>query len=178
MCEGFFAQKVILVEGVTDKAILEGVYQSLGRDCTAEGIVIVSADGKTKMDKPFYIFNKLGIPTYAVFDSDANSGDKKPGANRLLQAVAGIKDPTDFPYGCFERCAAFENNLEAYTKQICGAQWQQTFQEIADDMGLHLSDVCKTPLAVNRVVGKLRGAGTAFPMFDDIVGKVDQLAAW
>ncbi|GGO59482.1 Predicted ATP-dependent endonuclease of the OLD family, contains P-loop ATPase and TOPRIM domains [Roseovarius pacificus] len=178
ICEGFFAQKVILVEGVTDKAILEGVYQSLNRDCIAEGIVIVSVEGKTKMDKPFYIFNKLGIPTYAVFDSDANSGDKKPGTNRLLQLIAGIEEPINYPSGCFARCAAFERNLEGYTKQICGDQWQQTFQEIADDMDLHVSDVCKTPQAVNRVVENLRAAGTKFPMFEDIVVKVDELIAW
>ena len=178
MCEGFFAQKVILVEGVTDKAILEGVYQSLGRDNIAEGIVIISAEGKTKMDKPFFIFNKLGIPTYAVFDSDANSRDKKPIANKLIQTIAGIENPIDFPSGCFARYAAFESNLEGYTKQVCGDQWETTFQAVADDMGLHLSDVCKTPQAVYRVVEELRVGGIKFSMFDQIVKKVDELLAW
>lgn len=178
MCEGFFAQKVILVEGVTDKAILEGVYQSLGRDNIAEGIIIISTEGKTKMDKPFFIFNKLGIPTYAVFDSDANSRDKKPIANKLIQTIAGIENPIDFPSGCFARYAAFESNLEGYTKLVCGDQWETTFQAVADDMGLHLSDVCKTPQAVYRVVEELRVGGTKFSMFDQIVNKVDELVAW
>lgn len=177
MCEGFFAQKVVLVEGVTDKAILEGVYHAAGRDNIADGIVIISADGKTKMDKPFYIFNKLGIPTYAVFDSDANSTEKKPAANRLLQMIAGSQEPVDFPSGCHGRYAAFERSLEDYTKQICGDDWQKTFQEVADHFGLHTSDICKTPQAVRRVVETLRDSGASFPLFDEIVQEVDALTS-
>lgn len=177
LCEGFFAQKVILVEGVTDKAILEGVYKAQGRDNISEGIVIISADGKTKIDKPFYIFNKLGVPTYAVFDSDANSGDKKPIANRLLQLIAGVANPTDYPHGCFDHFAAFERNLEGYTKDVAGDGWQESFQAVADDLELHLSDICKTPQAVNSVVTRLRDEGTEFLMFDEIIKKVDQLNA-
>jgi putative ATP-dependent endonuclease of OLD family len=177
LCEGFFAQKVILVEGVTDKAILEGVYKAQGRDNISEGIVIISADGKTKMDKPFYIFNKLGIPTYAVFDSDANSGDKKPATNRLLQSIAGVDNPTDYPHGCFNNFAAFERNLERYTKHVTGNAWQATFQAVAEDLELHLTDICKTPQAVNGVVTRLREGGAQFVMFDEIIEKVDQLNA-
>lgn len=177
LCEGFFAQKVILVEGVTDKAILEGIYKAQGRDNISEGIVIVSADGKTKMDKPFYIFNKLGIPTYAVFDSDANSGDKNPVANRLLQSIAGVDNPTDYPHGCFDHFAAFERNLEGYTKHVTGDAWQETFQTVANDLELHLKDICKTPQAVNEVVTRLRKNGADFLMFDEIIQKVDQLNA-
>nr|WP_321443139.1 AAA family ATPase [uncultured Cohaesibacter sp.] len=177
VCEGFFAQKIILVEGVTDKAILEGVYRSMGRDNISEGIVIISVDGKTKMDKPFYIFNKLGIPTYAVFDSDASTKGKKArtSTNKLLQKIAEAKEPVDFPCGSFERFAAFEMNLEAYTKQICGDEFDKTFQSVADDLEMDISDVCKTPQAVCKVVDGLREQGTAFPLFEEIVGHVDGL---
>jgi putative ATP-dependent endonuclease of OLD family len=177
LCEGFFAQKVILVEGVTDKAILEGVYKAADRDNIAEGIVIISADGKTKMDKPFYIFNKLGIPTYAVFDSDANSGDKKPAANRLLQAIAGVDAPSDYPEGCFDNFAAFERNLEQYSKVVAGEAWAEKFNAVAEEFELHTSDICKTPHAVNWVVSQLRGEGFEFRMFDEIIEKVDQMNA-
>ena len=136
---------------------------------------MISADGKTKMDKPFYIFNKLGIPTYAVFDSDANSKDKKTIVNCLLQRIAGIAEPKDFPSGCFDSFAAFETSLEGYTKQVCGDQWENAFKEVADDLGLHISDICKTPEAISRVVDLLKEQGKEFPMFDDIVAKVDAI---
>lgn len=175
ICEGFFAEKIILVEGVTDKAVLEGFYKAAGRDNIAEGILVISVEGKTKMDKPFYIFNKLGIPTYAVFDSDTNSADKKPRANRMLQSVAGIEEPIDFPDGCTERFAAFEQNLEKYLKSVCGDQWENTFQSIAQEYGLDISDISKTPLAVSEVVSRLRGEGTEFPLFTEVLERVDAL---
>lgn len=177
LCEGFFAQKIILVEGITDRAILEGVYKTQGRDNVSEGIVIISVDGKTKMDKPFYIFNKLGIPTYAVFDSDANSGEQKPAANKLLQSIAGVDEPSDFPSGCFDHFAAFETNLERYIKQVTGEAWEITFQNVASELELHLSDISKTPHAVNTVVTRLRDNGAVFAMFDEIIEKVDQLSS-
>lgn len=177
LCEGFFAQKVVLVEGVTDKAILEGVYKTKGRDNISEGIVIISADGKTKMDKPFYIFKKLGIPTYAVFDSDANSTNQKPATNKLLQSIAGVMEPTDHPNGCFDYFAAFEQNLEGYIRKVTGNAWEKTFKTVAEELELQVTDICKTPHAVNRVVETLRKNGNEFNMFDEIVKKVDQLNA-
>jgi len=176
LCEGFFAEKVILVEGVTDKAVLEGVFKAAKRDNVAEGIIVISVEGKTKMDKPFYIFNNLGIPTYAVFDSDANSAEKKPRANRMLQSVAGIEEPVDFPDGCFERFAAFGQNLEKYLKSICGDDWEITFQEVAHEYGLGVSDIGKTPLAVAEVVRRFRDKGTEFPLFNEVLERVDGLA--
>ena len=177
ICEGFFAEKVVLVEGVTDKAIIEGVYRSLGRDNIAEGIIVVSVDGKTKMDKPLYIFNKLGIPTYAVFDSDATVGKKKqkPKSNLILQKVAGMKDPAEFPHGCFPNFTAFEQHLEGYLKEVSGSAWEEQFDKVSIDLGLDISDICKTPQAVSRVVEVLRGNGAKFDMFDQIVERIDGL---
>ena len=175
ICEGFFARKVILVEGVTDKSVLEGFYRASGRDNISEGIILISVDGKAKIDKPLYIFNQLGIPTYAVFDSDTNGGKKQASTNKLLQQIAGVDDPVDFPNGCSERFAAFEHNLEKYTKNVCGDDWQEAFQSVADDFGLNLSDICKTPQAVRMVVEKSLHDGKQFAMFDEIITMVDEL---
>jgi predicted ATP-dependent endonuclease of OLD family len=177
LCEGFFAQKVVLVEGVTDKAVLEGVYRSMGRDSVAEGIVIASVDGKTKMDKPFYIFKKLGIPTYAVFDSDENSASKKTKVNHYLQAIAEVEKTVEFPHGCFDQFAAFGNNLESYMKGVCGEAWQETFKDVAEEFGLDTTDICKTPLAVEQVVSRLRAQGVDFAMLEEVICKVDELSA-
>lgn len=173
VCEGFFANRVILVEGVTDKAVLEAMYQSKGRDHLLEGIAIVSVDGKTKMDKPFYIFNSLGIPAFAVFDSDRNSKDKKIRTNHLLQRIGGVDNPVDFPEGCYPSFCAFSQNLEAYVKAVCGNAWEGVFAEIADGYGLDVGDVCKTPSAMKEVFLRMRDAGCDFPLLDEVIARVD-----
>ncbi|GLS86818.1 ATP-dependent endonuclease [Cypionkella aquatica] len=177
LCEGFFADKVILVEGVTDKAILEGAYRAAGRDVRAEGISIIPVDGKNKLDKPFYIFGKLGIPTFAVFDSDArrNEGNRRIPCNHLLQKIANVDAPVDLPSGCFDRFAAFEGNIEVYLKGAAGGLWEQEFVALAAAFGLDVDDLCKTPVAIAAVCQRCREAGKDLGMFDAIIAAVDQL---
>ncbi len=178
ICEGFFADKVILVEGVTDKAVLEGVYRSKNTEAVAEGIAIVPVDGKTKMDKPLYVFSQLGIPTYPIFDSDFLKSERKrkPETNRLLQQIAGVEEPQDFPDGVFPEFSAFHGNLEKYIRgQIGEDQYERKFADVCDDLGLSIEDLCKTPLAVMNLVEAARAEGTTFPYFDQIVEAVDKL---
>ncbi len=142
ICEGFFAEKVVLVEGSTDKHVLEGYFNSKGRDAKREGISIIPVDGKTKIDKPFYIFSQLGIPTYMIFDSD-DDGKQDPRdarKNHQLQVVAGVDDPVDFPNGTFPRYSAFEDKLETYLRRQSEDHYNKIFSEIADFYGLDISE--------------------------------------
>lgn len=175
VCEGFFASKVIIVEGVTDKAVVDGYYRSKGRNCLSEGVVIVPMEGKTKIDKPFFIFSQLGIPVFALFDNDRNTGDKAKKTNRLIQRVAGVADPVDFPAGCGAKICAFEGKLEKYLREQAAGSYDKVFQEIADFYGLDVKDISKTPHAVSEVVVRCQEAGQVFPLFDDVVNAVDHL---
>lgn len=175
VCEGFFAEKVILVEGVTDKAIMDGYYQHLGRNRLAEGISIIQMDGKTKMDKPFYIFNKLGIPTFCIFDSDANKPPKKqkPAPNLLLQKIACADHPVEFPDGVFANFAAYENNLETYLKSVLEDGFEEDFDALSEEYGLPKSDILKTPMALTHVFARALEEGKVFEKLDSIVKAVD-----
>ena len=175
VCEGFFAEKVILVEGVTDRAIMDGYYQHLGRNRLAEGISIIPMDGKTKMDKPFHIFNKLGIPTFCIFDSDANKPAKKqkPAPNVLLQKIACADNPVDFPDGVFANYAAYEDNLEAYLKSVLGDEFEADFEALSEEYGLPKADILKTPMALNNVFARALAKGKVFEKLDRIVAAVN-----
>jgi len=178
LCEGFFASKIVLVEGVSDKAVLEGAYEAAGRSADAEGIAIVSTDGKSKMDKPFYIFNRLRIPTYLVFDSDANKREKKINTNILLQKLAGVENPLDFPDGVFDAFCSFGVNLEGYLKAEAGVRWQEEIQSYKDEYGFDADDICKTPAVVAAICAKLRRENLTLNRFDQIIEKVDKLQPW
>ncbi|WP_159086890.1 ATP-dependent nuclease [Loktanella sp. Alg231-35] len=180
VCEGFFADKVLLVEGVTDKAVMEGLYRSQGINVAEEGIAIVAVDGKSKIDKPLHIFSKLGIPTYPVFDSDQskNAQNQRPQTNRLIQEVLGVPQPQDFPDGVFPNFAAFSCNLEKYLKaQIGDAQYEQLFLNLTEDFGLSRKELCKTPVVVNQIVHRaIDEFGIEFPYLTGIVSSVDQIS--
>ena len=73
LSEGFFADKIVLVEGLEDKAALHALDQKIN-DKTFDrfGIVIIPVLGKRNLDRPTLIFRELDIPTYVIFDTDSD----------------------------------------------------------------------------------------------------------
>lgn len=72
--EGFFASKIILVEGQTEEYCLP-IYAEALSNCAFDpkGISVVECGGKGPMDRLFRIFNELHIPCFLLFDYDKGS---------------------------------------------------------------------------------------------------------
>lgn len=69
--EGFFAERIILVEGDGDKAYLEMVARCCFQESLeAHGIVVIAVGGKGNIIKPLRVFPEFGIPVYPVWDND------------------------------------------------------------------------------------------------------------
>lgn len=94
--EGFFASKIILVEGLTEEYSLP-IYADALPDCAfdPQSISVVECGGKGTMDRLFRIFNELHIPCYLLFDYDSGNSDKNvTDKSKELLALAGEKqDP-------------------------------------------------------------------------------------
>jgi putative ATP-dependent endonuclease of the OLD family len=73
--EGFFASKILLVEGLTEEYSLPIYADALGYDFDRLGISVVECGGKGAMDRLFRIFNELHIPCYILFDYDSGNTD-------------------------------------------------------------------------------------------------------
>jgi putative ATP-dependent endonuclease of the OLD family len=69
--EGFFSDKVALVEGGTDKAVLEAIGEKIGTPFDTLGISILEMSGKEGLQIPYLILESLGTPTYIVVDGDS-----------------------------------------------------------------------------------------------------------
>ncbi|MFF7279214.1 AAA family ATPase [Streptomyces griseorubiginosus] len=72
--EALFASAVVLVEGETDKAVLEGTATRDGAPLAVEGVHVAEAGHKTAIYLSHAILTLLGIPCFAVFDADAGVG--------------------------------------------------------------------------------------------------------
>jgi energy-coupling factor transporter ATP-binding protein EcfA2 len=70
--EGFFAETVLLVEGTTDRAVLNGVAARESSPLLLDGIFVGEAGGKTNLLLPYVIFDELGIPTGVFADNDSH----------------------------------------------------------------------------------------------------------
>jgi predicted ATP-dependent endonuclease of OLD family len=73
--EGFFADKVVIVEGPSEQYALPIYADTLGYNLDRNNISIAHLDGKGQMDRLLRVFNGFKIPTYLWFDADKNSKD-------------------------------------------------------------------------------------------------------
>lgn len=113
--EGFFASKVIIVEGDSEKYALPIYADAYGYNFDRNNIAIVHSHGKGPMDRLYRIFNGLGIPTYLIFDGDKNNKDKeiKEKTKELLDLLGSpITDINDLDTTVSHKYAVFEEFLE------------------------------------------------------------------
>tara|TARA_R110000787_G_scaffold71794_2_gene159857 strand:- start:92 stop:1993 length:1902 start_codon:yes stop_codon:yes gene_type:complete len=175
IAEGFFANRVVLVEGVGDKSILEAFYRQMPKDFLSEGIYVVDAVGKKKFDKPLAIFSQLGIPTFCIFDNDRPKG-KDAAYNRLIQSLCAHDDPTDWPEGCFARHAAFEGNLEAYIKTVVGPEeYYKQRNAVCALNDINVGDAFKSPLIASELFSIFSKGGHKFDLLSEITEAVDAM---
>lgn len=127
--EGFFAKRVILVEGATEQYALPVYADALGLSLDNLNISVVDCGGKGQMDRLYRVFNELGIPCYLLFDydkdnSDKNTIDKSESLLTLLEADPSAPEDVriEDKYSCFpnkwETTMADQiNGIEDLTKE-------------------------------------------------------------
>ncbi|WP_076494776.1 ATP-dependent endonuclease [Microbacterium sp. RURRCA19A] len=86
--EGFFADSVVLVEGDTDRAVIEAVASRMGLDLDARGVSVIEVSSKESLRIPCEIFSALGVPTYIVADADFLGAQRKYPDDEILREDA------------------------------------------------------------------------------------------
>ncbi|MEU4828441.1 AAA family ATPase [Actinomadura sp. NPDC023710] len=141
--EAMFARAVILVEGITDKGVLEGCGLRLD-PLNKNGVMVVQVGGKQNLRLPYAILTELGIPTFVVFDADAQNKERQPGdtdnklANRIAQCIDVNRKlftllgatPKDWPsLQVTDRYAVFPETLESFLAETW-PEWELTKKEL------------------------------------------------
>jgi putative ATP-dependent endonuclease of the OLD family len=144
--EAFFARAVLLAEGVSDAAIFDAAAAALGKQSlVAEGIVTTNVGGKGSQPVALAILQALEIPTFLVFDADAEATDgilcetcrraktdrasAKASNRRILKSVGSVE--VDFPPTTVtETWACFHKEIE---DTIPG--FREAVAEISSEMG-------------------------------------------
>lgn len=109
--EGFFAKKIILIEGDTEKYALPIYFKGLDFDIDSNRIALISAGSVDLISYLLLIFNEFSIPCYVIFDADkpreeieSLDKDKKDNAksksrrNKEIIKLLGLTPPNDLFY--------------------------------------------------------------------------------
>jgi len=181
--EGFFADVVVVVEGLSEVGTLWQIQEIMKKDWYQLGIVVVPAGGKNNIDRPTVIFQGLSIPTYFIFDADSHliaKGKKEKDAkncNHRYLRLAGVPIK-DFPETqVHETWAVFNKNLEGIFKEALGNETFQSIQEeVASELGYDDADrVNKNIEGAARFIELVYEKEYQIPTLEEIVERVTQL---
>jgi hypothetical protein len=86
LAEALFSDVAVLVEGVTDEAVLLAFAERQGRNLGAEGICVLSTEGKNNMMLCHAILTGFGVRCYLVFDADTGPQKGQGGVNPQHEA--------------------------------------------------------------------------------------------
>ena len=135
--EGFFADKVVIVEGPSEQYALPIYADALGYNLDRNNISVVHSDGKGQMDRLLRVFNGFKIPTYLWFDGDKNS-DKKDVRDKTLELLELLGDPVekieDVETKVSDKYAILDYNLEKTLKDELG-DYEKLVQEAGKTLG-------------------------------------------
>ena len=86
--EAMFAEGVVLVEGSTDQAVIEGCAEREDDFLSSHGIEVVEVNGKDRLLLPHAILTLLGIPCFLIFDGDRRCASRMRVKQKSEQQIA------------------------------------------------------------------------------------------
>ena len=180
MCEGFFAEVVVLVEGETDRAAILGTAYSSGVDLESMGISVIPCMGKCNLDRPFVIFQKLDIPTYVIWDGDEGGKDIKEEdakkQNRYLLRLLGQQEE-DWPCTVDNGFACFKKKMDTTLYEEIGEDlFNDLMKRTQDEFGIIRKDqALKNPHVIQRLIEGAKRKGKSSRTIENIIEKITGL---
>lgn len=120
--KGFFARKILLVEGPTELFSLHNYFQNCGFDLVKNGVEIIDCRGKDQIARNYRLFAAFNYECFCLFDADAKDDTKRRG-NRELGTIFGFDaevmniDESCFMFDLEKRYGYFGKDFEAYMRK-------------------------------------------------------------
>ncbi len=177
MNEGFFADVAVLVEGEEDRAAIIGAAYVMGVDLESIGISVIPCLGKSNLDRPIAIFSKLGITTYAIWDSDEGEKDVKPEDNHRLLRLFG-KTIEDWPNIIEDNFACFKCTLTKTLRTEIGEPlYDSALNSCCERLCLgKKKHAVKNPMVIQEILNAAQSQGQSSKTINEIVTRILALA--
>jgi putative ATP-dependent endonuclease of OLD family len=138
---GFFARKIVLVEGPTEALALPIYLERIGLNPLKEGIAVIPVHGVGNLAKWWRFFTAYGIPTYPIFDNDAkDDADQKKRSDLLtaleMDAKAQAKFLNSKEWIVQPSVSVLGKNFEECFRVVFGNKYPALEKEAQDKFGL------------------------------------------
>ncbi len=139
--KGFFARKLILVEGQSEVFALPYYFANCGYDLTKNGVEIIDCKGKSQIARNYRLFKTYKYDCFCLFDAD-NNDDEKKRANKELSELfdfdstkldtnkAKFLNETNSNYGYFGKDfeSYMESNYSDYSTKVIAVDGTKIFK--------------------------------------------------
>ena len=156
--EMFFTRRLVLVEGLEDVAYLWSFLHLLDKqdEFRRVGGHIIAANGKSELRQPLAIAKRMRIPTYVIFDADADKRDKNGSRakheedNKALLALLGNEGAKPFPAATLSGngFTMWHSDIGAVTAADIGQSEWAAFRTEADKRYGHAGGLRKNSLHI------------------------------
>lgn len=189
--EGFFADKVVLVEGSDDHAAIMGMAKAMGIEIESTGITVVPVCGKRSLDRPALIFKEFGIPVYILWDADGGKGETAGICEKCGKVLDGRPDPLDnhrllkivgekgedWPSCQGPNFCCFKTDLET---TMCEEIGKEVYEEIVSECQKEFEiskrkHAIKNPYVISAIIHKAKEKGKMSPTLEKIVKSIRDL---
>lgn len=169
--EAIFARSVLLCEGDTDAAVLEGIAETQG-GLDAEGVAVAPCGTKAAVIIAIAILTQLDIPFLALFDADAGKQDANQAKRNRQILELCEEEPKDWPdLEIRERSANFNDKLETDLAALW-PNFDACRERIAEELGV------KPGKKDDRVYRQAAAEASDPPLFLlDVLERVRELAS-
>jgi predicted ATP-dependent endonuclease of OLD family len=169
--EGFFARLVVLVEGIKDRAAILGAAAAMGHDLESQGVAVIPCGSKSFLDRAITVFSSLGIPAYAIWDSDHPKTDGI-GVNRCLLRLFNETEE-DWPEEISDSFACFKQDLKQKVKEEMGDFFVTALQTCCVDFGIDRSEYGEeNPAVYQYIFEEAKKQGKSSSAMEKIVSQI------
>lgn len=174
--KGFFAKKIVLVEGRTEELALPVWLKKVGLNTLEEGIDFINVHGKPNLAKWWRFFTAYNIPTYVVFDIDHFSKDRLFNYNKALKDCHFPEDQvgsvlSDDDWNMSDRFLTFGYNFEVTLRNSIELYWTRE-RELEDFYGTAAKHVIAKECARTIKLSDYSGALENFTRLKEILLKL------
>ena len=156
--EMFFTRRLILVEGLEDVAYILSFLSLLNKaeEFRRLGCHIVAANGKSELLQPLVIARHMGIPTYVIYDADADKPDRNGSRakherdNAALLALLGKAEDDPLPAATYSGrgFTSWHSDIGAIVEADIGQDAWASFRAEADKSYGHAGGLRKNALHI------------------------------
>lgn len=177
--EIFFADKVVLIEGISDLACFETYLRLSSRkpDFQKSGTAFVVCEGKSSLALMLLIAKSFSIPFHVVFDCDANCqaehAYKHLSDNNAVMILAGHDPIEGFPDEPLfhQNLTAWVNNIEDVLNSEFGPE-REPFEQAGQNAVGNIRNARKQPMYIAAAMSAAWEAGKRFPHLSRVIDNI------